>query len=88
MFVLGNVIKPQGLEPLQFPTKFRAPSEHADADSELPGAGRELRPDHIADLGGFRSDRQHLPFVRVKGGPKLDQSGGGTLDHPAARWRV
>ena len=26
MFVLGNVIKPQGLEPLQFPTKFRAPS--------------------------------------------------------------
>ena len=26
MVVLGNVIKPQGLEPLQFPTKFRAPS--------------------------------------------------------------
>ena len=26
------------------------------------------------------------PFV--KGGPKLDQSGGGKLDHPAARWRV
>ena len=26
MFVLGNVIKPQGLEPLQFSTKFRAPS--------------------------------------------------------------
>ena len=26
MFVLGNVIKPQGLEPLQFPTKFRSPS--------------------------------------------------------------
>ena len=25
---------------------------------------------------------------RVKGGPKLDQSGGGKLDHPAARWRV
>ena len=24
----------------------------------------------------------------VKGGPKLDQSGGGKLDHPAARWRV
>ncbi len=29
MFVLGNVIKPQGLEPLQFPTKFRAPSPAA-----------------------------------------------------------
>ena len=29
MFVLGNVIKPQGLEPLQFSTKFRAPSEEA-----------------------------------------------------------
>ena len=28
MFVLGNVIKPQGLEPLQFPTKFRSPSTH------------------------------------------------------------
>ncbi len=27
-----------------------------------------------------------LPIV--KGGPKLDQSGGGKLDHPAARWRV
>ena len=24
----------------------------------------------------------------VKSGPKLDQSGGGKLDHPAARWRV
>ena len=24
----------------------------------------------------------------VKGGPKLDQSGGGTFDHPAGRWRV
>ena len=26
MVVLGNVITPQGLEPLQFPTKFRSPS--------------------------------------------------------------
>ena len=26
MFVFVNVIKPQGLEPLQFPTKFRSPS--------------------------------------------------------------
>ena len=24
----------------------------------------------------------------VKGGPKLDQSGGAKIDHPAARWRV
>ena len=29
MFVFGNVIKPQGLEPLQFPTKFRSPSKEA-----------------------------------------------------------
>ena len=26
MVVLVNAIKPQGLEPLQFPTKFRSPS--------------------------------------------------------------
>ena len=26
MFVFSNVIKPQGLEPLQFPTKFRSHS--------------------------------------------------------------
>ena len=29
-----------------------------------------------------------LRVEAVKGGPKLDQSGGGKLDHPAARWRV
>ena len=29
MIVLVNVIKPQGLEPLQFPTKFRSHSAHA-----------------------------------------------------------
>ena len=28
MVVLVNVIKPQGLEPLQFPTKFRSPSAY------------------------------------------------------------
>ena len=27
-------------------------------------------------------------LMYVKGGPKLDQSGGGKLDHPAGRWRV
>ncbi len=27
MIVLVNVIKPQGLEPLQFPTKFRSHSD-------------------------------------------------------------
>ena len=43
-----------------------------------------------------RSTRRSLSSVRgnratdggVKGGAKLDQSGGGKLDHPAARWRV
>ena len=29
MFVFSNVIKPQGLEPLQFPTKFRSHSQAA-----------------------------------------------------------
>ena len=29
-----------------------------------------------------------LKTLCVKGGPKPDQSGGGKLDHPAARWRV
>ncbi len=31
MIVLVNVIKPQGLEPLQFPTKFRSHSDEAQA---------------------------------------------------------
>ena len=38
MVVLVNVIKPQGLEPLQFPTKFRSPSRRRarrDPDSPL-----------------------------------------------------
>ena len=34
--------------------------------------------------GGLRA----VHATGVKGGPKLDQSGGGKLDHPAARWRV
>ena len=32
--------------------------------------------------------KPQLEPVSVKGGPKLDQSGGVKLDHPAARWRV
>ena len=32
MFVFSNVIKPQGLEPLQFPTKFRSHSELDDEE--------------------------------------------------------
>ena len=35
MVVLVNVIKPQGLEPLQFPTKFRSPSA---LDAAVSGA--------------------------------------------------
>ena len=33
MFVFSNVIKPQGLEPLQFPTKFRSHSDPVEAMS-------------------------------------------------------
>ena len=39
MVVFVNVIKPQGLEPLQFPTKFRSPSlvtSDGNFDYELP----------------------------------------------------
>ena len=42
---------------------------------------RDLQLAHHLD-GAVRS------LGDVKGGPKLDQSGGGKLDHPAARWRV
>ena len=38
--------------------------------------------------GVIRWNTTITPDPDVKGGPKLDQSGGGKLDHPAARWRV
>ena len=42
-------------------------------------------PRYYSDLArAVGADQRSL----VKGGPKLDQSGGGKLDHPAARWRV
>ena len=41
MSVFSNVIKPQGLEPLQFPTKFRSHSEAA-----LHGSPR-IEPEHV-----------------------------------------
>ena len=37
MFVFSNVIKPQGLEPLQFPTKFRS---HSGRDTTMMAASR------------------------------------------------
>ena len=36
MSVSSNVIKPQGLEPLQFPTKFRSHSEELEISVEAP----------------------------------------------------
>ena len=49
MVVLVNVITPQGLEPLQFPPKFRSPSPLGLGDSVTLGvvsaAARQLRPD-------------------------------------------
>ena len=44
MFALGNVIKPQGVEPLQFLTKFRAPSGGAvnEAFADVFGTAAEF----------------------------------------------
>ena len=56
MFVLGNVIKPQGLEPLQFPTKFRAPSEFpqmALTDTTVRNAKPKEKPYKLGDSGGL-----------------------------------
>ena len=48
---------------------------------------RALPHGAVADaLATVRTSRALV--ATVKGGPKLDQSGGGTFDHPAARWRV
>ena len=52
MFVLGNVIKPQGLEPLQFSTKFRAPSSLVDGEKRI-----EISP---AECEAARKDRDEL----------------------------
>ena len=62
--------------------------------------GDQRRQIEMALAGGAHDAGEHLLGVgavagavatadlTVKGGPKLDQSGGGKLDHPAARWRV
>ena len=42
MVVLVNVITPQGLEPLQFPPKFRSPSAHVQPETE------QKRPREVA----------------------------------------
>ena len=48
-----------------------------DTQEDKATRGRGLTPGHWIGIATI-----------VKGGPKLDQSGGGKLDHPAARWRV
>ena len=63
---------------------------NADSESVILGAAKD-----ILDRGGLKAAHRievateiRVKRPCVKGGPKLDQSGGGTLDHPAARWRV
>ncbi len=51
-------------------------------DKVLRSAGRG------AIMQQTQFDSEMATYRDVKGGPKLDQSGGGKLDHPAARWRV
>ena len=50
MVVLVNVIKPQGLEPLQFPTKFRSPSAQVGTnDRFLDIGGDSLKAMRVAN---------------------------------------
>ena len=61
MSVCVNVIKPQGLEPLQFPTNFRSPSGVVALDVEI----RDLTCYEAAyGLGGARPNRGAMTPVR------------------------
>ena len=73
MSVFSNVIKPQGLEPLQFPTKFRS---HSRAQSASTTGG------HVgADIAVYFSDRVGIGgTVRVsRGSVDVDASDGDTV---------
>ena len=80
MFVFGNVIKPQGLEPLQFPTKFRSPSLNLLPGDRRGGlscaVGQEQRDDgdrvhdtRWTDSGAEPENRERA--LDDPGGPKL-----------------
>ena len=59
-------------------------------DRISPAGAKDDRRDARVLASALRTDPHCLRRLEptVKGGPKLDQSGGGKLDHPAARWRV
>ena len=80
MVVLGNVITLQGLEPLQFPTKFRSPSDSLVSDRPyrkamspfeareilVKGAGKEFDPKIIeAFMAACRRGEMEVPAVVV-----------------------
>ena len=60
MFVFSNVIKPQGLEPLQFPTKFRSHSGGATNPYQMASAIGAVR----SALTGARSLAVAHAYVR------------------------
>ena len=78
MSVFSNVIKPQGLEPLQFPTKFRSHSaertgsqrpvvnrsEQVTADTEEVLHEAVYREKPLRVRGGFEST--HLPLALAR----------------------
>ena len=66
MFVLGNVIKPQGLEPLQFSTKFRAPS-HFGVDRSGVIVARALTEASVDDAttGITLTSRPYVVHIRL-----------------------
>ena len=71
MVVLVNVIKPQGLEPLQFPTKFRSPSN--DAFGTVKEITLGLSFDDSERMGTFALSPHGLLAIELDG-----QADGGT----------
>ena len=81
MVVLVNVIKPQGLEPLHFPTKFRSPSDGRASNDNTYAIG-----DEVLVQVTFSTD------VTVTGSPRLELNVGGGDGKPTSysgrSWRL
>ena len=64
---------------------WAAVSKATEDRNKRRSAAEAAAEEWLVDIDAVRRDARDR---NVKGGPKLDQSGGGKLDHPAARWRV
>ena len=84
MSVSLNVITPQGLEPLQFPTKFRSPSLVGLERSAVGEGGLSYSDSALVFSGGVGVDIRMTPqtAVRVAGDGRFayGYEGGGTDD--------